>query len=173
MPATGTPLSWPARHPPPAIELIHACKAIAGAHPAVPVLAVPPAEKLNMHIVHWLLKTGIRSCADTSCSEDDFREALRCTCEGKAWMSARITDLRADWDALPTDKDHGATRHLSLRQIEVALLSASGLSDTEVADRLGVSKGAVITHKKRLYEKAGVQNVGQLACWLRLVGLMP
>jgi two-component system, NarL family, nitrate/nitrite response regulator NarL len=49
-------------------------------------------------------------------------------------------------------------RDLSPREREVAFLVASGLSNKEVARRLGVSDGTVKIHVHNIFQKIGARN---------------
>lgn len=44
------------------------------------------------------------------------------------------------------------------RQEEVARLASEGLTDAEIAERLGISRGTVGQHWKRLLEKLGARS---------------
>ena len=50
----------------------------------------------------------------------------------------------------------------SERELEVLLLSVSGLTAKEVGARLGLSARTVENYKRTLYWKFGVQNLAQL-----------
>jgi len=56
---------------------------------------------------------------------------------------------------------------LSAREIEVARLVASGLSNQEVADKLGVSRFTARNHVERLLAKLGVGNRSRVGAVLR------
>jgi ATP/maltotriose-dependent transcriptional regulator MalT len=59
---------------------------------------------------------------------------------------------------------------LSLREQEIAGLAAAGLSNTEIADRLVVSRRTVEGHLYRLYAKLGVSDRDTLARLLAPAG---
>jgi DNA-binding CsgD family transcriptional regulator len=57
--------------------------------------------------------------------------------------------------------DHAAQSHLaslSPREIEVLSLAASGLTNTQIADRIGVTIHGVKFHLMSIYRKLGVRN---------------
>jgi DNA-binding CsgD family transcriptional regulator len=61
-----------------------------------------------------------------------------------------------------------ATMHFSPRQEEVLSLIADGLTDKEIAVRLGMQPRTVRTHLERLYARHGLHNrAGALAIWFR------
>jgi DNA-binding CsgD family transcriptional regulator len=63
---------------------------------------------------------------------------------------------------------HGASLRLTSRQEAVVALIAAGLSDKQIALRLGLSRHTVRTHLDRVFEKNGFHNRAQLLmAWLR------
>jgi DNA-binding CsgD family transcriptional regulator len=58
--------------------------------------------------------------------------------------------------------------HLSPRQMQVLSLIADGLTDKEIAARLGLRHRTVRTHLERLYARYGLHNrAGALTIWFR------
>ena len=58
--------------------------------------------------------------------------------------------------------------HLTRRQAEILELVASGLSDKEIASRLGVSPRTIQSHLDRLYLQHGFhKRTAAVAAWLR------
>ena len=66
-----------------------------------------------------------------------------------------------------TDLELRSRYGLSAREIEVARLVASGLSNQEVADQLGVSYFTARNHVERLLSKLGVGNRSRVGAVLR------
>lgn len=57
--------------------------------------------------------------------------------------------------------------HLSPRQVQILSLISEGLSDKEIAQRLGMSARTVDSHLRRLYEKHAVHSrAAIIAKWL-------
>ena len=79
---------------------------------------------------------------------------------GRQWLDAKLNEaaaLASGGDALDT---------LTRRQIEVARAAVSGLSNKELAQRLGVSEGTVKNHLHAIYERLRLE--GRLALLLYL-----
>jgi DNA-binding NarL/FixJ family response regulator len=58
--------------------------------------------------------------------------------------------------------------HASPRQAEILNLVAAGLSDKEIALRLGLAYGTVRTHLERFFTASGVRDrAGAAALWVR------
>ena len=63
--------------------------------------------------------------------------------------------------------EHGAATGLTAREREVAKLAAEGLSNREIAQRLGTSVRTVESHLAHVYSKLGVTRRENLS------GLLP
>jgi DNA-binding NarL/FixJ family response regulator len=58
--------------------------------------------------------------------------------------------------------------HVSPRQEEVLGLIAAGLTDKEIASRLGLRQRTIRTHLERMYARHGIHNrAGAVSMWLR------
>jgi two-component system, NarL family, nitrate/nitrite response regulator NarL len=93
----------------------------------------------------------------------DPRQLVRCLREvgaGRKWLDASVNA----YAEVPTDGRvlDGLTR----RQIEVARAAVSGLSNKELAQRLGVSEGTIKNHLHAIYERLRLD--GRLALLLYL-----
>jgi len=63
--------------------------------------------------------------------------------------------------------DRGVLLELSVREIEVAKLIAEGLSNKEIAQRLGISALTVKDHVHNILEKTGLPNRAAVAATIR------
>ncbi len=67
-----------------------------------------------------------------------------------------------------SDLQKPAPMHLTRRQAEILELVASGLSDKEIATRLGVSPRTIQSHLDRLFLQHGFhKRTAAVAAWLR------
>src|SRR5262245_29314556 len=88
---------------------------------------------------------------------------LRCVRDvhaGRQWLDARLNEaaaLASGGDALGT---------LTRRQIEVARAAVSGLSNKELAQRLGVSEGTIKNHLHVIYERLRLEGRRALLLYL-------
>jgi DNA-binding NarL/FixJ family response regulator len=93
----------------------------------------------------------------------DTRQLIRCLREvgaGRRWLDSSLSsypDVVADGQVLDS---------LTRRQIEVARAAVSGLSNKELAQRLGVSEGTIKNHLHAIYERLRLD--GRLALLLYL-----
>lgn len=88
------------------------------------------------------------------------------------WAGARL--FAAKGEALPFDGNPEARRSLGLsdRETEVLGLLAAGLSNKEIAARLGVSPNTVKTHVARLLEKLDAKRRTEAILKARELGIL-
>jgi len=100
---------------------------------------------------------GIDAILASDASASSVAECLACVTSGRAWLDAALLQpliggKRAPhWDSL------------SLREREVALLAARGLSNKRIARTLNVSHGTVKIHMHHVLSKLGVSGRDALA----------
>jgi DNA-binding NarL/FixJ family response regulator len=100
--------------------------------------------------------------------QSDPKHLLRCLREiqaGRRWLDASVNEYVATTST--GQSLNGQTLDtLTRRQIEVARAAVSGLSNKELAQRLGVSEGTIKNHLHAIYER--LQLEGRLALLLYL-----
>jgi DNA-binding NarL/FixJ family response regulator len=91
---------------------------------------------------------------------DALVECLRAVTAGRRWIPAEViqTALGSEVQRLTP-----VLKSLSSRELDVVNLVADGLSNKEVARRLGLTEGTVKLHLHSIYEKTGVHNRTTLA----------
>jgi len=62
---------------------------------------------------------------------------------------------------------------LTPRQREIMTLMVEGLTNAQIADRLGVSYGTVMNHLGGIQRKLGLRNRVQIAVWAARHGFNP
>ena len=95
----------------------------------------------------------------------DPKHLVRCLREvhaGRRWLDASLSALTE----APPAANGPVLDTLTRRQIEVARAAVSGLSNKELAQRLGVSEGTIKNHLHAIYER--LQLDGRLALLLYL-----
>lgn len=77
----------------------------------------------------------------------------------RAIATEALRELRGDWERA----SHGCDDRLTFREEEVLQLVADGLTDREIASRLGVSKRTAEAHVGHILRKLGVRNRARAA----------
>lgn len=113
------------------------------------------------------LEAGARGIlAKTACG-DDLIKAIRVVHGGEIWarksVMARIVETLATLTGAVRAEQTLLSDRLSLREREIVQHAAGGLSNTEIASRLGISGATVKAHLTHIFQKLGVRDRGQLA----------
>ncbi|HEV7826675.1 MAG TPA: response regulator transcription factor [Mycobacteriales bacterium] len=110
---------------------------------------------------------GARGYVTKDCLDQDLLAALRGVMQDKGFVSFRPegTDARAP-------RSESALNALSSRELEVLRLLAGGLTNSEVAEELGVSPRTVESHRAGLQRKLLLRTRAELARAARDAGLM-
>lgn len=103
---------------------------------------------------------GSRDFTDTEC---DALNALR----GPLGIAARRS-----WPAITLPDCVQPIGSLSNRELEVLHLAATGLSDTQIGRRLGITQRTVGKHLENVYRKTQTSNRTEAAAYLRANGLI-
>lgn len=100
-------------------------------------------------------------------SEEEIRSALRCSSRGERFLCPRIANF-----LLTAPERKEATGVLTPAEVEVLRLIAAGLSAKDIATRRFSSAHTIITHKKNIFRKLGVNNVYEATKYALRAGLV-
>lgn len=95
-------------------------------------------------------------------ASQSHRRGRRAAADASAGRS-RALAARCQGAATPPLESREATKSISARELEVAKLAASGLSNKAIAERLVVSERTVENHLYRVFAKLGVTSRDQIA----------
>jgi two-component system nitrate/nitrite response regulator NarL len=102
-------------------------------------------------------------------SSGDLRKCIRSIHNGEIWISNAQTEYVVDAlvqaPGLRISKGDGETS-LSKRELEIAGLVATGLSNIEVSDKLGLSRHTVKNYLFRIFEKLGISTRIELVLFI-------
>lgn len=95
------------------------------------------------------LEAGASGALLKNAELDELRQAIRATASGTRYLSAEILQILSSDP--PVDK-------LSPRQLEILQSISEGLTNADIAGRLGISIQMVKEHVTRLYKKLGAAS---------------
>src|SRR3984893_8920758 len=102
-------------------------------------------------------------------SSGDLRNCIRSIHNGQIWISnaqtESVVDALVQAPGLRISKGDGETS-LSKRELEIAGLVATGLSNIEVSDKLGLSRHTVKNYLFRIFEKLGISTRIELVLFI-------
>lgn len=137
------------------IELI---KQVKGDKPRLRLLVLSMHQE-NQYAVR-AIKAGASGYLTKDSASAQLVSAIRRVAAGGAYISAEVAEQLA-LDAMPNAAGLPHTT-LSDREYQVFQLLVSGVTVSEIADRLNVSVKTVSTHKARLLEKMGIGSQTEL-----------
>lgn len=120
------------------------------------ILAAKPAQKVVMlttvgteEAVYRSLTLGAKGYVLKDSRPQDIVDAIRTVADGGEWVPKDIRDLY-------NTRLHGP--ELTPRELEALTLLSQGLSNREIATRLGVSEDGAKIHLKHINEKLGAKD---------------
>lgn len=113
------------------------------------------------------VEAGVAGYVSLEGSLDDVESAIRSAVRGEFPLSARMAGLLARRIAslVRSQGATGAGAALTHREVEVVRLVGEGLSNKEIARRLGVEVATVKNHVHNLMEKLRVRSRSEAAAW--------
>jgi len=129
-------------------------------YPESKLLAI--TESNNTEIVSKALSIGVTSHLLKDCDKDEIVEAIYQTAKGEPFMCGKIVTSVLSKETTGVDEYSCEGLNISEREVEIITLIAEGLSNKEVADKLFLSTHTVITHRKNIMSKLGVNNTAGL-----------
>lgn len=110
------------------------------------------------------IKAGANGFLSKLCEQDEIIRAFSKFFESGKYMSDELKERLLE----NMIRKSGATpiELLSLRELEIARLLVSGLTNNEIASKLYIHKSTVSTYKNRIFEKLGINNIPALLNFL-------
>jgi|LakMenEpi03Aug12_release.lakeMendotaPanAssembly.Ray.scaffolds.fasta_scaffold1061714_1 DNA-binding NarL/FixJ family response regulator len=115
----------------------------------------------DFHKGQKLLTLGAKGYGNAMMHESHLQSACQTLEEGKMWLhpdfiAALMTQLT---QAQPKKvESHGALEKLSLREREVAILLAQGMTHYEISEKLTITVRTIKAHCTSIYEKLAVKD---------------
>ena len=145
-----------------------------GAAPDVRVLVLTTVDA-DEHVVE-ALRAGASGFLLKDVTPDGFVDAIRTVAAGDALLAPSVTRRLLDRyaDRLPpvSPERNDALRELTERETEVLTLIARGLSNREIADRLGLAEPTVKTHVSHVLDKLELRDRAQAVVLAYEAGLV-
>jgi len=129
------------------------------------------AETVTIHQERCVL-TVMLDITERKRSEGDLLAAIDAVLQDTSWFGQKVVEKLASLRGSRPDETPGqAVSALTPRSRDVLALMAQGLSDDEVAKRLGISRNTVRNHVSAIYKVTGAHRRSALVIWARDRGL--
>lgn len=120
--------------------------------PQVQVIALTSFQEKNL--VQDALQAGAISYLLKNVSGSDLAEAIRAACAGRSTLAPEAVQALIQ----PADPKLALSHNLTRREREVLALLVKGMSNTEIGERLCISRSTVKVHVSNILSKLGVSN---------------
>ncbi len=142
---------------------IEATRAIRAASPQTQVVLLTSFE--NAQQILAAVQAGALSCLLKDIDADALADTLRKAARGEAVLHPRIAARLMEALREDADPASGPLESLSQREHEVLALMAEGLSNSSIAERLGIGEKTVKTHVSNVLGKLNVSDRTQAAVY--------
>ena len=141
-----------------------------GINAARQILAKLPDIKIIMLSMHGdrefiveSLKAGAKGYILKESSSEELNQAIISVYNGSYYIAHSIMPIIIE-DYLRLLKNYGSNKNspLSERELEILKLFVNGASSKQIAAQLSISKNTVDTHRRRILDKAGCNNLAEL-----------
>jgi DNA-binding NarL/FixJ family response regulator len=151
----------------PGMNGLEATRALAGPGVEDPIAVVVITTFDLDEYVYGALKAGARGFLLKDAGPDLLRQAVHAAAKGEALIAPNVTVrlLTAFADSRTGRPVHQPIDPLTIREEEVLVTVARGLTNAEIADELHISLSTVKTHLTSLMGKLGVRNRVEIAMW--------
>ena len=129
------------------------------------------AARLDEHEMLEATRLGVKGILLKSMARHLLIQCVRKVHRGAMWVE-KASMARAVEQLLRHEAGYrDAVTRLSPRELELVRISASGMSNKELAEQLSISEGTVKMHFHHIYEKLGVKGRLELTLYARDKGL--
>ena len=137
-------------------------------HPSLNILVI--SHEKTAEEIKKIIGIGIKNYLLKDCDEQEIIDAIKACANGEKYFCGQIIDVLLEKEI--SIKDHCATGGITEREIDVIKELVSGKRPKEIADSLSISYYTVVTHKKNIYKKLGINHSIELAQYAIKTGLM-
>jgi DNA-binding NarL/FixJ family response regulator len=122
------------------------------------------------------IKAGASGYLLKDTGKEEFLKAIKTVFNGGKYFSGDISNvivsnyLQTTSTTNPTVKTPKNTLGLTKKEIEILSLILSGMTNTEISDKLGKSKRTIETHRFNLMKKMNVKNLIELSSKAKELG---
>jgi DNA-binding NarL/FixJ family response regulator len=132
----------------PGMSGVALCEHLGARSPDVKVIIL--TTFLDDEIVSRAVEAGARAYLHKDVDATNLKRAIRAVARGEEVLDPKVAGRVTRWARASRS---GAEERLSAREIDVLRLAATGLANSEIAHRLGLSENTVKTYLRRTMQK--------------------
>jgi DNA-binding NarL/FixJ family response regulator len=127
-------------------------------HPGTAIVVL--SNHISSNEISILNKTGIKNILYKTAGKHEIIEAIFAAIKGKKYYSPEIVDMLLETRG-KNDKI-GEANPLTISEKDIVVLIARGFTTKEIARKKNISFHTVMTHRKNIFRKLGINNVSEL-----------
>lgn len=127
--------------------------------PAMKVVGI--THECEVDVVKQLLKGGLNGHLMSDCDMEEIVNSVTHSAIGEKFFCGKVLDKLNAADGNETELGCEAI-NISERELEILQLVAQGLTTKQIADKLHLSFHTVMTHRKNMMNKLGINNTAGL-----------
>ncbi len=144
---------------------IEVCKILRRDHPGIAILILTMMD--NVHVLNELLATGVKGFVLKNKGKDELINAIRTVSSGNNFFSAEVMK-----QVLAASRSIQKQEKLTLREIEIIKLIASGQTTAQISKVLFISEHTVETHRRNILRKTNTHSGVELIIYARDNGIV-
>ncbi|GAB5539340.1 MAG: response regulator transcription factor [Salibacteraceae bacterium] len=127
--------------------------------PGLKVIGITPT--CDVETIQQLLESGLNGHLLCDCDQDEITDSVTCSARGEKFFCGKVLErLNQDKDS---DKHYSCEPvTISERELEILQLIAQGLTNKQIAEKIHLSFHTVMTHRKNMMNKLGINNTAGL-----------
>lgn len=119
-----------------------------------------------------VIAIGISGFVTKECSQKEIVGAIYATAKGEKFFCNKVLDLILEKHLDKNVEEECLPTELSVREVEIVQLTASGMNARQVADKLHLSHHTVYTHRKNVMKKLAIGSVSELTLYAVKTGII-
>lgn len=147
---------------------LNAIKSIKRDYPTLNILVI--SHEKTADEIKKIIGIGIKNYLLKDCDEKEITDAIISCSKGEKYFCGQIIDVLLEKEI--SSKEDCMTGSITEREIDVIKELVSGKRPKEIADVLNISYYTIVTHKKNIYKKLGINHSIELAQYAIKTGLM-
>lgn len=149
----------------PGMDGVEATRSIKEHYPHIKVIMLTMYDEIRL--IRDVLEIGARGYILKNIGRDDLVKALETVSNGRPYLDPAVQEkmiisLSGNDGEAPLEPNSELVSSITQREMEILQLIAMGLTSSEIAKKLFISKNTVETHRKNLLGKLNVKNTAAL-----------
>jgi len=140
-------------------------------HPKLKILIL--SMHLNEEYITNALKAGALGYLAKNTTRDELISAIKVVAEGRKYLGKEVSEVITSGYIRRINADEAMEKDLlSKREIEILRLTAEGLGNKEISDKLFISIRTVESHKNHIMQKLGLKSAVEMTRYAIKTGLI-